>query len=184
MQQNPAPLAPDNDPQNGTPRLTREGNGYTFWRDGCRYFVRRWAGIGGWTVTAWDEPEDGGERVEALAMDKKTRKAAIAEAVAKIDARRHITFHQGDFPSLELSAEAREHGPKILGAGFEVYSVGGGAFEMTWSGELLGRMEHCGGNRWNVWLHEGGAMHEIGRALGSIEAAALALRSEFLSFHP
>ncbi|GGY28057.1 hypothetical protein [Streptomyces xanthochromogenes] len=81
-----SPLAIEDDPRGGTPAtpgLTREHRGYTFWRGGRKYYVRRFAGFGGWVVTLWDERS--GDNIGYLALDKLTRKAAVAEAVEKID---------------------------------------------------------------------------------------------------
>ncbi|MEV6329639.1 hypothetical protein [Streptomyces sp. NPDC051909] len=167
-----SPLSPEDDPRGGapeSPRLTREGSGYTFWRGGHRYYVRRWAGFGAWCVTPWEEGD--GERVEALAMDKRTRREALAEAVEKIDARTAMQWHRRALPSL-LGGELPEG---LDGEGWEVWPVPGPVVrhEVAYYGDLVGAVElHPAG--WTVIEYNAdGEAFPVSHGVPHVERAAM-----------
>ncbi|KOX20738.1 MULTISPECIES: hypothetical protein [unclassified Streptomyces] len=79
-----SPLAPEDDERDpkALPRMTRQANGYTFWRGGTLHYVYRY--VETWRVMEWSDDADAA--MPLLVLDCKTRAAAVRELIAKVDA--------------------------------------------------------------------------------------------------
>jgi hypothetical protein len=154
------------------PRLRRRSFGHTFWRGGRLWFVYRY--VDTWRVLEGHDDEN--VDTELLVRDKRTRKEAVAEAVAKADARSVMKFHPDPLPSIRFDVSRS----RLAGKGWEVYAIeAAGMYEVALEGELIASIEHDDNGRWYSELLFDGSTVAVGRDLPHIESAAMVVRAQF-----
>ncbi|MEV5567575.1 hypothetical protein AB0L54_32675 [Streptomyces sp. NPDC052196] len=164
-------LADKRDPE-ALPRLWKRAGGWLYWRGGEPYRACREEGGTTWRVRPYTADV---ELERPIVRGARTRAAAIAEAVARVDARRTMLFHEGTLPSLHLDGADASH---LEGEGWEVCQVAEGMFEVTHGGDLVASIEQDDEGLFYVELLEGGG-NELGRDLPSIEMAAMRVLREY-----
>ncbi|MFF0744200.1 hypothetical protein ACFYVL_27760 [Streptomyces sp. NPDC004111] len=166
-------LDPEQDTRdpNTLPRTWRWDMGWLFWRGGQAYLA--YCLDRAWCVMEWfDGPGSG-----RVTSGHRTREAAIAEAVEKIDARAAMTFHKSTMPSMrdgEPPAGLKREGWEVWPSATRVNRR-----EVAHHGELKGWIElrHSG---WAmVVLNADDEEFELCTGLPHPERAAMLLRAEF-----